>query len=69
MLCPIGCDKHGFYLIVIQFKHVDSCPSFDVTYISLNKVISFTYFIGRKLVKCSSANIHIMSSVCHDYLT
>ena len=25
-------DKHEFCLAVIKFKHVRSCPNFDITY-------------------------------------
>ena len=25
-------DKYEFCLVVIKFKHVRSCPSFDITY-------------------------------------
>ena len=25
-------DKHELCLVVIKFKHVGSCPSFDITY-------------------------------------
>ena len=32
MLSFLGCDKHEFCLVVIKFKHVRSCPSFDITY-------------------------------------
>ena len=31
MLCSFQGDKHEFYL-VIQFKHVGSCPYFGITY-------------------------------------
>ena len=32
MLSSFGCDKHEFCLVVIEFKHVRSCPSVDITY-------------------------------------
>ena len=32
MLGSFGSDKHEFCLVVIKFKHVRSCPSFDITY-------------------------------------
>ena len=32
MLSSFGDDKHEFCLVVIKFKHVRSCPSFDITY-------------------------------------
>ena len=32
MLSSFGGDKHELCLVVIKFKHVRSCPSFDVTY-------------------------------------
>ena len=28
----IGGEKHELCLVVIKFKHVRSCPSFDITY-------------------------------------
>ena len=31
-------DKHEFSLAVIKFKHVRSCPSFDITYTWLHRV-------------------------------
>ena len=31
MLSSFGCDKHEFCLVV-KFKHVRSCPSFDIIY-------------------------------------
>ena len=31
MLSTFRGDKHEFILIVIKFKHVRSCPSFDIT--------------------------------------
>ena len=37
MLNSIGGDKHEFCLVVIKFKHVCSCPSFDITYTELIK--------------------------------
>ena len=32
MLSSFGGDKHELCLVVIMFKHVRSCPSFDITY-------------------------------------
>ena len=32
MLRSFRGDKHEFCLFVIKFKHVRSCPSFDITY-------------------------------------
>ena len=32
MLSSFGGDKHEFCLVAIKFKHVSSCPSFDITY-------------------------------------
>ena len=32
MLSSFGRDKHELRLVVIKFKHVRSCPIFDVTY-------------------------------------
>ena len=31
MLSSFRGDKHEFCLVVIKFKHVRSCPSFDIT--------------------------------------
>ena len=31
MLSSFGGDKHEFCLVVIKFKHVRSCPSFDIS--------------------------------------
>ena len=30
--CSFGGDKHEFCLVVIKFKHVHSCLSFDITH-------------------------------------
>ena len=32
MPSSFGGDKREFCLVVIKFKHVRSCPSFDITY-------------------------------------
>ena len=32
MLSSFIGDKREFCLVVIKFKHVRSCPSFDITY-------------------------------------
>ena len=32
MLSSFRGDKHEFCLVVIKFKHVHSCLSFDITY-------------------------------------
>ena len=32
MLSSLIGDKHELCLVVIKFKHVRSCPSFDITY-------------------------------------
>ena len=32
MLRSLRDDKHEFILTVVKFKHVRSCPSFDITY-------------------------------------
>ena len=32
MLSSFGADKHEFCLAVIKFKHVRSCPSFEITH-------------------------------------
>ena len=32
MLSSFRGDKYELYLVVIKFKHVRSCPSFDITY-------------------------------------
>ena len=29
-------DKHEFCLVVIKFKHVHSCPRFDITHTCLH---------------------------------
>ena len=38
MLSSFRGDKHEFCLVVIKFKHVRSCPCFDMTYTSLCRV-------------------------------
>ena len=38
MLGSFRADKHEFCLVVIKFKHVRSCPSFDITYTLLHRV-------------------------------
>ena len=38
MLSSFRGDKHEFCLVVIEFKHVHSKPSFDITYASLHSV-------------------------------
>ena len=32
MLSSLRGEKHEFCLVVIKFKHVRSCPSFDITH-------------------------------------
>ena len=32
MLSSFGGGKHEFCLVVIKFKHVRCCPSFNITY-------------------------------------
>ena len=32
MLSSLRGDRHEFCLVVIKFKHVRSCPSFDMAY-------------------------------------
>ena len=32
MLSSFRGDRHEFSLVVIKFKYVRSCPSFDITY-------------------------------------
>ena len=32
MLNSLKGDKHEFCLVVIKFRHVRSCPSFDITF-------------------------------------
>ena len=32
MLSSLGGDKHELCLVIIEFKHVGSCPSFDITH-------------------------------------
>ena len=36
MLSSLRGEKHEFCLVVIKFKHVRSCPSFDITYTSIS---------------------------------
>ena len=31
MLSSVRGEKHKFSLVVVKFKHVRSCPSFDIT--------------------------------------
>ena len=38
MLSSLRGDKHEFCLVVIKFKHVRSCPSFDITYTLLHRM-------------------------------
>ena len=38
MLSSFGGDNHEFCLVVIKFKHVRSCQSFDITYALLYRV-------------------------------
>ena len=35
MISSFRGDKDEFYLVVIKFKHVRSCPSFGITYITI----------------------------------
>ena len=46
-------DKHEFCLAVIKFKHVRSCPSFDITYtLKLGAVI-----IRQSIIHFSSVDL------------
>ena len=54
MLSSIRGDKHEFCLVVIKFKHVRSCSSFDITYtcfalLCFAKSISDVIFSGADL--------------------
>ena len=40
MLSSLRGDKHVFCLVVIKFKHVRSCPSFNITYSILGEQTS-----------------------------
>ena len=40
MLSSFRGDKHEFCLVVIQFKYVRSCPSFDITGEQTSVVVS-----------------------------
>ena len=38
MLSSFGGDKHELCLAVIKFRHLYSCPSFDIDYTLLHRV-------------------------------
>ena len=36
-------DKHELSFVGIQFKHIGSCPSFDVTYTFLHREVAWIF--------------------------
>ena len=49
-------DMHEFCLVVIKFKHVRTCPSFDITYTSLHRVKYLIYLVmGVDICSCNSS--------------
>ena len=57
MLISLRGNKHEFCLVVIKYKHVRSCPSFDITYICMHYIYVYAYLLSASYTKVMVANL------------